>query len=167
MSSDREPVRHTSDNNSHSDVLDAPEPRVGLLAAAHASSMHEMKDNPLPDGVDDLPARGFAIADKEGTSCEPIVLAGKPDSPLRIVVRCLSHNIPGRRSDRTATIANIICRYHFQRDMDRKQEQIRSLGLTEIDGKKVKLLLECGNVSPDTRIEDVPIKIFKWNGNEL
>lgn len=125
MSSDREPVRHTSDNNSNSDILDAPDPTVGPLVALNS------------------------------------------DSPLRVVVRCLSHKIPGRTSERIATIANIICQYYFQRDMDLEKEQITSLRLKDIDGKKVRFLLEYGTVPPLTRLDNIPIMAFKWNGKRL
>ncbi|KAH8907509.1 hypothetical protein BR93DRAFT_867044, partial [Coniochaeta sp. PMI_546] len=63
-------------------------------------------------------------------------------SPLRVFVRCLSHKIPGRRSDRTVTMANIICQYYVQRDMDPGKESISSRGFTDIDGRKVKFLLD-------------------------
>lgn len=147
--------QNPTSNTSNSDV-----PMVGLVPAAYAPSKQEADDN-LPAGVEILPVRDFAIPAQEE------LLTSSPDSPLRIVVRCLSHKIPGHRSNRTTTMANIICQYHFQRDIDREKEQIRSLGLTEIDGKKVRFLFECGTISPDTRVEDVPIKIFKWNGNKL
>lgn len=64
-------------------------------------------------------------------------------------------------------MANIICRYHFQRDMDRDKEHISSRGFPEIDGKKVKFLLECGTSSPLTKVEDIPIMGFKWHGEKL
>lgn len=115
----------------------------------------------IPDAPD--PAVGKA----ELSSGEPIVTAGKPDAPLRIFVRCLSHKIPGRPSDRTATMANIICQYHFQRDMDPNKEHISSRGIAEIDGRKVKFLLECGTSSSHTKVEDIPITWFKWNGKQL
>jgi len=51
--------------------------------------------------------------------------------------------------------------------MDREKDHIRSLGLQEIDGKKVKFLLESGTVSPDIKVEDVPLVAFKWTGEKL
>lgn len=128
ISSNHEPVRHASKNNSNSDILCGPDPTPG-------------KERP--------------------SSGEPIVVAGDPDSPLRIFVRCLSHKIPGRPSERTAAIANIVCRYHLQRDMDADRDQISCRGLPELDGTKVKFLLECGTGSPLARVEDIPIMGFK------
>jgi hypothetical protein len=95
------------------------------------------------------------------------LVALNSDSPLCVVVRYLSHKIPGRTSKRTATIANIICQYHFQRHMDREKEQITSLRLKDIDRKKVRFLLEYGTIPPLTRLDNIPIMAFKWNGERL
>lgn len=164
-SSDQELVRHTT--NSNSDILDALDLAVALPTAAHPPSKQEVEDDLLP-GINTVSPPGFATVDKEEpSSAEPVVTAGNPDSPLRVVVRCLSHKIPGHRSDRANTMANIICRHHLQRDMDREKDQIKSLGYTEVDGKKVRFLLECGTLPAGTKVEDVPLVAFKWKGKRL
>lgn len=90
-----------------------------------------------------------------------------PDPPLRIVVRCLSHKIPGPRANRTATMANIICQHYFQRDTDPHKDQIKSLGLQDIDGKKVRFLLESGTLAAGATLDDMAILAFKWTGEKL
>ncbi|OIW23205.1 hypothetical protein CONLIGDRAFT_637826 [Coniochaeta ligniaria NRRL 30616] len=155
-----EPVRRAS-NSSKSDRLGVLDPERDVLPGPHQTFTQEADPVLRRDLVDEQSPRGFAAGDKEGSS------TGNPDSPLRIVVRCLSHRIPGDRSQRTSTMANIICQHFLQRDMDPVKERIRCLGLPEIDGRKVKFLLESGTVTPSTRLEDVPLRALKWTGKAL
>lgn len=83
--------------------------------------------------------------------------AEEDDEPVRIVVRCLSHKIPGDRYNRTMTMANILSKKHFKRESDANKDQIRSMGLLEIGGKKVRFLFESGRLEASTRLDDVPI----------
>lgn len=149
-------------------VLDTPDPKLGVLAATRSPSRQELEDDPLPDNVDELRTHSPIVAYNEVLSnCEPVITAVNPDAPLGIVVRCLLHKIPSRRFDRTATIANIICQYLFQQDIDTKKEYITSLGLKDINRKKVRFLFECSISTPDTIVEDGPIIAFKWTGHKL
>jgi len=95
------------------------------------------------------------------------VTAPTEHGALRIVVRCLSHNIPGPRAKRTATMANIICQHHLRRDSDPDKDKITSMGLQDLDGKKVRFLFESGSLQDDNRLEDVPVLGFKWTGSDL
>lgn len=96
-----------------------------------------------------------------------LAAASDLDPPLRIVVHCLSQKIPGRRSKRTATIADIISQHQFQRDMYPGQDSINVLGLQDIDGKKVGFLFESGSLPAGAALGDLPILAFKWTGEKL
>lgn len=117
-------------------------------------------------------APGKVDTEKDGVAKETVRMQGltaerDPDSPLRILVRCLSHKIPGPRSERTGTMANIICQHQFQRNMDSGKDTINVMGLQDIDGKKVRFLLQSGNLPTTTALDDVPILAFKWTGEKL
>jgi len=87
--------------------------------------------------------------------------------PVRIVIRCLSHKIPGPRSKRKLTIADIVCRHCFRRDYDPSEDKINVMGLEDIDGKKVRFLLESGTLSESTATSPVTILAFRWTGEKL
>jgi len=90
VSSPQEPRSHTCNNKS--DIPDTPEPAVAILGAAPATSNQEVVGGLLPDAVNELPVRDIAIAEAESPSSgEGIGTASNLDSPLRIVVHCLSH----------------------------------------------------------------------------
>lgn len=88
-------------------------------------------------------------------------------TPVRIVVRCYSHKIPGLRSKRKITLADIVCRQSFQRHYDPAVDKISVMGLEDIDGKKVRFLLESGTLSDSTAKDSVTIMAFKWTGENL
>ncbi len=77
--------------------------------------------------------------------------ASEPSKPLslsavRIVVRCISHKIPGPPKQRLKTMADIVCEHHWQRKLDKEVETIRVWGYPEIDGEKVRFLLDSGTL---------------------
>lgn len=86
---------------------------------------------------------------------------------MRILIRCLSHKIPGPRSKRKITIADIVCRQYFRRDYDPSEDKISVMGLEDIDGKKVRFLLESGTSSDSTATRSVTILAFRWTGEKL
>ncbi|OIW23285.1 hypothetical protein CONLIGDRAFT_637731 [Coniochaeta ligniaria NRRL 30616] len=87
--------------------------------------------------------------------------------PVRILVRCLSHKIPGPRSSRKFTMAGIICRHYFKRDYSPDVDKISVMGLEDIDGKKVRFLLESGTLTDTTAVDSVTSLAFKWTGEKL
>ncbi|AEO67832.1 uncharacterized protein THITE_2170615 [Thermothielavioides terrestris NRRL 8126] len=85
-------------------------------------------------------------------------------NPLRVVVRCISHQIPGPRKKRKATMANIICQHCFGRDHDQNLDTINIAGLEDIDGKKLWVLLDSG---PPSASVSSKILSFRWTGKQL
>lgn len=89
-----------------------------------------------------------------------------PDGAMRIAVKCQSHQIPGERGDRERTMGNLICQRHWNRDMDSSVDRITRLGCATGDGERLHFLLDTGNPAPGQKEEDIPIRMYRWNGKK-
>lgn len=89
-----------------------------------------------------------------------------PDGAIRIAVKCQSHQIPGERGEREKTMGNLICQRHWHRDMDSSADRMTRLGYATGDGEKVYFLLDTGKSAPDQKEEDIPIRMYRWNGKK-
>lgn len=89
------------------------------------------------------------------------------NSAIRIAVRCRSHKIPGKSSQRRTTMGNIICQHEWGRCLDENKDFIRTDGFPDSDGHKVNFLLDSGTLTPGLKLEDVPIIAYRWNGKDM
>lgn len=108
----------------------------------------------------------LALRNTMGSGAESQPSPGSPSPPkaIRIAVRCQSHKIPGERGERMKTMGNIICQHHWHRDMDSSIDRIMSLGCLSGDGEKVHFLLDSGELAQGEKEEDIPIRMYRWNG---
>lgn len=141
-----------------------PAPVMGVVEEAVGHDGREQGEKAIAE--EDVAEEGDGVA-KETVRTPGFIGERESGSPLRVVVHCLSHKIPGPRSKRTATLANIICQHQFQRNMDPGKDKIKVIGLQDIDGKKVRFLLESGILPATATLDDLPILAFKWTGEEL
>lgn len=117
------------------------------------------RDNRLSDvNIKSIPAPLLSGEDGDRES---------PHSAIRIAVRCRSHKIPGKPSERRTTMGNIICQHEWGRGMDEDKDFIRTDGFPDSDGHKVNFLLDSGRLTPGSKIENVPIVAYRWNGKNM
>ncbi|KAK1589933.1 uncharacterized protein LY79DRAFT_232025 [Colletotrichum navitas] len=81
----------------------------------------------------------------------------------RILVRCQSDLIPGPPTQRNETIANIICLHHWERDFDKTQDVLNSLGQYASNNVKCYFLLDNGTAGS----KEPEIFVYRWDGKGL
>jgi hypothetical protein len=91
----------------------------------------------------------------------------EPNSAVRIGVQCVSHTIPGAPGQRRKTLGDIICRNRWGRDMDEETDVVQVIGFPQVDGEKVRFILDSGVAGPDAKLEDIPVLAYKWDGTKL
>lgn len=124
-----------------------------------------MTENDVPEN--EVPENNGGAKQEARSDLHGPVAASDLDPPIRIVVHCLSHMIPGPRFKRITTMGNLICQHQFQRDMISGKDTIKVMGLQDIDGKKVRFHVESGTIPSVSALKDVPILAFKWTGDRL
>ena len=77
----------------------------------------------------------------------------QPSGPVMIVVKRLSHDIPGPLRLRCTAMGNQACQHVRGRDMDDATDILRSLGVPDADGK-VKFLLVSGPSGEEPNVDD-------------
>ena len=123
---------------------------------------------------------GFCHSSDHGANCsvhsrdesskpsnDPILHIGPASQAFRIAVKCRSDRIPGEPSNRLTTMGNLICQHQWGRDMDTGTDFIRTDGFPQVDGERVRFLLDTGMMLPDTKPEDITILVYSWNGETM
>lgn len=111
-----------------------------------------------------------AVSGKAGTSTSG-TNDKAPHGPIRIVIRCLSHYIPGPPKLRRTTMGNLICQHIWGRDMDGETDCLHGLGYPDADAEKLRFLLDSGPpapwVEPTCSVGDIPVLVYRWDGKKM